>query len=107
MAVVCHRPSGHRTYSRYDAADVPRQGASFTEQAGGLATVGAPVGHPVYVASDSTVVAVGPTSGLGQWVKLAHTGGITTDYGHISGWTVTVGQAGDPLAFYAAHEVWP
>ena len=54
---------------------------------------GAPIGTPVYAASTGTVLAAGPASGYGQWVKLAHPGGITTVYGHISAWTVTVGQA--------------
>ena len=44
-------------------------------------------------ASDGTVVAVGPVAGFGQWVKIVHGGGVTTVYGHISSWTVTVGQA--------------
>ena len=52
----------------------------------------APVGTPVYAASRGTVLAAGPASGYGQWVKLAHAGDITTVYGHISSWTVTVGQ---------------
>ena len=52
----------------------------------------APVGTPVYAASNGTVLAAGPVSGYGQWVKISHPGDITTVYGHISGWTVTVGQ---------------
>jgi murein DD-endopeptidase MepM/ murein hydrolase activator NlpD len=52
----------------------------------------APIGTPVYAASNGTVLAAGPASGYGQWVKLAHAGGVTTVYGHISGWTVSVGQ---------------
>jgi len=54
---------------------------------------GAPIGTPVYAASTGTVLAAGPAGGYGQWVKLGHPGGITTVYGHISAWTVTVGQA--------------
>ena len=63
---------------------------------------GAPVGTPVYAASSGTVLAAGPASGYGQWVKLAHPGGVTTVYGHISGATVTVGQpvtAGQLIAY--------
>jgi murein DD-endopeptidase MepM/ murein hydrolase activator NlpD len=52
-----------------------------------------PIGTAVYAASDGTVLAAGAVSGYGQWVKLAHPGGITTVYGHISAPTVTVGQA--------------
>jgi len=54
---------------------------------------GAPIGTPVYAASDGTVVAAGAAGGYGQWVKLAHPGGVHTVYGHINRWTVTVGQA--------------
>jgi murein DD-endopeptidase MepM/ murein hydrolase activator NlpD len=54
---------------------------------------GAPIGTPVYAASNGSVVAAGPASGYGRWVKIAHPGGVTTVYGHISSWTVTVGQA--------------
>jgi murein DD-endopeptidase MepM/ murein hydrolase activator NlpD len=63
---------------------------------------GVPIGTPVRAASDGTVIAVGPVSGFGQWVKLAHSGGINTVYGHISSWAVTVGQAvraGQLIAF--------
>jgi murein DD-endopeptidase MepM/ murein hydrolase activator NlpD len=54
---------------------------------------GVPIGTPVCAASDGTVIAVGPVSGFGQWVKIAHGGGVTTVYGHISSWSVTVGEA--------------
>jgi murein DD-endopeptidase MepM/ murein hydrolase activator NlpD len=53
----------------------------------------APIGTPVYAASKGTVLAAGPASGYGRWVKLAHPRGITTVYGHISRAAVTVGQA--------------
>ena len=53
----------------------------------------APIGTPIYAASSGTVLAAGPASGFGRWVKLAHAGGITTVYGHLESWTVTVGQA--------------
>jgi murein DD-endopeptidase MepM/ murein hydrolase activator NlpD len=54
---------------------------------------GVPIGTPVYAASNGTVVAAGPASGYGRQVKLAHPGGITTVYGHVSREAVTVGQA--------------
>ncbi len=67
---------------------------------------GVPVGTPIYAASDGTVTAVGPASGYGQWVKLSHPGRVTTVYGHISRWTVTVGQAVQPgqLIAYSGNE---
>jgi murein DD-endopeptidase MepM/ murein hydrolase activator NlpD len=54
---------------------------------------GVPIGTPVYAASNGTVVAAGTASGFGKWVKLAHPRGVTTVYGHISAWRVSVGQA--------------
>ena len=53
---------------------------------------GAPIGTPIYAASNGTVIAAGQATGYGQWVKIAHPGNVTTIYGHISSWTVTVGQ---------------
>jgi murein DD-endopeptidase MepM/ murein hydrolase activator NlpD len=52
-----------------------------------------PIGTPIYAASNGTVITAGPANGYGQWVKIQHPGNITTIYGHIRGWTVTVGQA--------------
>jgi murein DD-endopeptidase MepM/ murein hydrolase activator NlpD len=67
---------------------------------------GAPIGTPVYAASDGTVLAAGAVSGYGQWVKLAHPGGTSTVYGHISAPTVTVGQAvrSGQLIAYSGNE---
>jgi len=53
----------------------------------------APIGTPVYAAGNGSVTAAGPTNGYGHWVKLGHPGGTATVYGHVSAWTVTVGQA--------------
>ena len=67
---------------------------------------GAPIGTPVYAASSGSVIAAGAASGFGQWVKLRHPGNITTVYGHISRWTVTVGQAvqAGQLIAYSGNE---
>jgi murein DD-endopeptidase MepM/ murein hydrolase activator NlpD len=54
---------------------------------------GVPIGTPIRAASAGTVLAVGPVAGFGQWVKIAHGGGVTSIYGHISEWSVRVGQA--------------
>jgi murein DD-endopeptidase MepM/ murein hydrolase activator NlpD len=66
----------------------------------------APIGTPVYAASDGSVLAAGPANGYGRWVKLAHPGGIATAYGHINTWTVTVGQAvqAGQLIAYSGNE---
>jgi murein DD-endopeptidase MepM/ murein hydrolase activator NlpD len=66
----------------------------------------APIGTPVLAASNGTVTAAGPAGGYGQWVKIAHPGGVSTVYGHISRWTVTVGQGVQPgqLIAYSGNE---
>jgi hypothetical protein len=59
------------------------------------------IGTPVLAASDGVVVAAGPTGGYGNWVKLRHSDGTVTLYGHLSAWNVEVGQrvwAGDQIA---------
>jgi murein DD-endopeptidase MepM/ murein hydrolase activator NlpD len=67
---------------------------------------GAPIGTAVYAASNGTVTAAGPASGYGQWVKITHPGGVSTVYGHISRWTVTVGRPVQPgqLIAYSGNE---
>jgi hypothetical protein len=61
-----------------------------------------PIGTPVYAASDGIVKEAGPTnSGYGAWVLIRHSDGTVTRYGHVSSWTVQVGQrvfAGDQIA---------
>ena len=59
------------------------------------------IGTPILAASDGVVVAAGPQAGYGNWVKLRHADGTVTLYGHLSAWTVDIGQrvwAGDQIA---------
>jgi hypothetical protein len=59
------------------------------------------IGTPILAASDGVVIDAGPTGGYGNWVKLRHSDGTVTLYGHLSAWTVEVGQrvwAGDQIA---------
>ena len=59
------------------------------------------IGTPILAASDGVVIDVGPTAGYGAWVKLRHSDGTVTLYGHVNTWLVSVGQrvmAGDQIA---------
>ena len=61
----------------------------------------APIGTPMYAVSDGTVIEAGPTAGYGAYVKIRHSDGTVTLYGHVNTWTVTAGQqvmAGDQIA---------
>ena len=61
-------------------------------------TRSAPRSWPPPTASSSTP---GPTAGYGAWVKLRHSDGTVTLYGHVNTWLVSVGErvmAGDQIA---------
>ena len=63
--------------------------------------IAAPIGTPIRVPLDGTVIDSGPASGFGQWVRVRHDDGTITVYGHISESHVRVGQsvsAGDVIA---------
>ncbi len=53
----------------------------------------APVGSPILATSDGIVSQAGWRGGYGLLVALEHSGGLQTRYGHMSGVTVTPGQA--------------
>ncbi|OBG84148.1 hypothetical protein A5699_28105 [Mycobacterium sp. E802] len=60
-----------------------------------------PIGTPIAAVSDGVVIAAGPTAGYGAWVKIRHSDGTVTLYGHINTWLVSVGDrvmAGDQIA---------
>ena len=59
------------------------------------------IGTPIVAVSDGVVIDAGPTAGYGMWVKLRHSDGTVTLYGHINSALVSVGQsvmAGDQIA---------
>ncbi|OYY79711.1 MAG: hypothetical protein B7Y43_00095 [Sphingomonas sp. 28-62-20] len=46
--------------------------------------IGAPYGAPIHAAIDGVVAFAGRNAGYGNFVKLAHSGGLATGYGHMS-----------------------
>lgn len=59
------------------------------------------IGTPIVAAAGGSVIAAGPASGYGQWVKVQHPGDVVTIYGHVDSYAVQVGQqvsAGQPIA---------
>ena len=59
------------------------------------------IGTPILAAADGVVIDAGPTAGYGIWVKLRHSDGTVTVYGHLSAVLVDIGQrvwAGDQIA---------
>jgi murein DD-endopeptidase MepM/ murein hydrolase activator NlpD len=53
---------------------------------------GVPSGTPVYAAGDGVVEEARWAGGYGRWLKLRHSDGWETGYGHLSGWAVRPGQ---------------
>lgn len=59
------------------------------------------IGTPILAAEDGVVTDAGPTAGYGAWVKIRHSDGTVTLYGHVNTWLVRVGErvmAGDQIA---------
>ncbi|KTT75370.1 M23 family metallopeptidase [Sphingomonas endophytica] len=54
--------------------------------------IGAPYGSPIYAAMDGVVQMAGRSGGYGNFVKLAHAGGLATGYGHMSRFAVRAGM---------------
>jgi len=59
------------------------------------------IGTPLVAAADGVVIEAGPASGFGLWVRIEHSDGTVTVYGHMDTITVNVGEsvkAGDQIA---------
>jgi murein DD-endopeptidase MepM/ murein hydrolase activator NlpD len=54
--------------------------------------ISAPLGEPVHAAADGFVETAGNATGYGREVRLDHGHGLSTLYGHLSGFAVTAGQ---------------
>jgi len=63
----------------------------FTRFHAGL-DFGAAWGSPIVAAADGQVVAAGWAGGYGREVRIAHPGGVTTVYGHMSGIVASAGN---------------
>lgn len=63
--------------------------------------IGNNVGTPIYAVMDGTVTDAGPAHGFGQWVRIRHSNGEYSVYGHVESFNVSVGQtvtAGQQIA---------
>ena len=59
------------------------------------------IGTPIFAVADGTVLEAGPASGFGLWVRIRHSDGTISVYGHIDRSLVRTGQpvrAGDRIA---------
>jgi murein DD-endopeptidase MepM/ murein hydrolase activator NlpD len=54
--------------------------------------IAAPIGTPIHVPLAGVVISSGPASGFGLWVRVQHSDGTITVYGHINRSFVQVGQ---------------
>ncbi len=75
-------------------------GARWGRQHRGL-DIAAPIGTPINAPVAGEVVASGPASGFGLWVRVRHDDGTVTTYGHVNRSLVRVGQkvaAGQQIA---------
>jgi murein DD-endopeptidase MepM/ murein hydrolase activator NlpD len=63
--------------------------------------ISAPVGTPIHAPVAGEVIASGPASGFGLWVRVRHDDGTVTTYGHVNRSLVQVGEkvtAGEEIA---------
>lgn len=63
--------------------------------------IAAPTGTPIVAANSGTVIASGPASGYGLWIRLQHPDGIITTYGHNHRNHVHTGQTVQPRQLIA------
>jgi murein DD-endopeptidase MepM/ murein hydrolase activator NlpD len=63
--------------------------------------IAAPIGAPIRAPLPGEVIASGPASGFGMWVRVRHDDGTVTTYGHVNRSFVRVGEqvaAGEEIA---------
>ncbi len=71
------------------AAGTVTQGYSSTHDGVDIANA---LGTPIHAVGDGEVIASGPASGYGQWIRILHSDGTVTEYGHMYQRDVSVGQ---------------
>ena len=54
--------------------------------------IAGPIGTPIYAVADGTVIDAGPAQGFGLWVRIRHTDGTISVYGHMYDFFVSVGE---------------
>ena len=86
-------PVNGKITSSYGKRKPPVQGASTFHNGWDIA---ADIGTPIKAVADGKVITVGSAEGYGYWVAIDHgrINGtrVTSEYGHISSWTVAKGQ---------------
>ncbi|MFK4118767.1 M23 family metallopeptidase [Streptomyces longwoodensis] len=70
-------------------AGVVSQGYSSSHDGVDIANA---LGTPLYAVGAGEVIASGPASGYGQWIRILHDDGTVTEYGHLYQRDVAVGQ---------------
>ncbi|MGW1135889.1 M23 family metallopeptidase, partial [Streptomyces griseoluteus] len=64
------------------------------------------LGTPIYAVGAGQVIASGPAQGYGQWIRILHSDGTVTEYGHMYQRDVSVGQqvsAGQRIALMGSE----
>ncbi|MFF8828487.1 M23 family metallopeptidase [Streptomyces sp. NPDC015131] len=63
------------------------------------------MGTPIYSTGPGTVIAAGPATGYGLWVRIRHDDGTVTEYGHMDSFVVSVNQrvSGGQLIAYMGN----
>ncbi len=85
------------------AAGTVSQGYSSTHDGVDIANA---VGTPIHAVGAGEVIASGPASGYGQWIRILHSDGTVTEYGHMYQRDVSVGQqvqAGQRIALMGSE----
>ncbi|MCX5559267.1 M23 family metallopeptidase [Streptomyces sp. NBC_00038] len=85
------------------AAGVVTQGYSSAHDGVDIANS---LGTPIYAVGAGEVIASGPAQGYGQWIRILHSDGTVTEYGHMYQRDVSVGQqvsAGQRIALMGSE----